>query len=417
MKYKLSQFARISIRGNRAIISSIKTGLSTKISKECWEIMQQWLNLGLTEKEFFAAFEDEGDREYFQGLVTILRDNQLIVPSDLEEKWEMKSISVEVTHRCNLACRHCAVSAGTIREQEYHNFDRLIELLDRVIQLQPREIVITGGEPLVRADIIPVLEHLKENYSGYLTLMTNATLITKENVRKYLPYFYSWNISVDGVNEETCAAIRGKGVFAKVISAIHLLQSEGIENISLSMVETSGNEAYVEDFFALCKKLNVFPMVREYAEEGRGKLNSDQLKPHEEKKSLEEALAEAREIGNSNMPRESCYHCGAGQNEFHIDYRGDVYPCGPLTYPEFKICNVLEQADFVQYMRTGAYKSSDGYRNLDFYTPDNFPRCKDCPNNLFCWRCLSETLLICKQPDRLEKWCQYSQLELMHLWK
>lgn len=417
MKYKFSQFSRTSINGNRVIISSIKTGLSTKTSTECYEILDQWINLGLSDDEFFTAFEDEGDKEYFEGLVAILKENQLIVPVDLEEEWGIRSISVEVTHRCNLACRHCAVSAGTIREPEYLSFENLIELLDRVALLQPKEIVITGGEPLVRTDILDVLEHLKQHYSGVITLMTNATLLTKENVKKYLPYFNSWNISIDGVDEETCSAIRGKGVFDKVIAAIHLLQSEGVENISLSMVETSESQAYVEEFFALCKKLNVFPMVREYAEEGRGKLNSSKLKPHEEKKSFEEALAEARKIGNSNAKREACYHCGAGQNEFHIDFKGDVYPCGPLTYPEFKICNVLDQEDFAQYMLTGEYQSSAGYRNISFYTPDNLPKCKDCPNKLFCWGCLYETQMIYKRPATLEKWCQYNKLEFMYLWK
>lgn len=86
MKYKFSQFSRTSINGDRAIISNIKTGLSTKTSKECYEILDQWINLGLSEDDFFAAFEDAGDKEYFEGLVGILKENQLIVPVDLEEK-------------------------------------------------------------------------------------------------------------------------------------------------------------------------------------------------------------------------------------------------------------------------------------------------------------------------------------------
>ena len=203
MKYKFSQFSRTSINGNRAIISNIKTGLSTKTSKECYEILEQWINLGLSEDEFFAAFEDEGDKEYFEGLVTILKENQLIVPADLEEEWGIRSISVEVTHRCNLACRHCAVSAGTIREPEYLSFENLIELLDRVALLQPKEIVITGGEPLVRTDIVDILEYLKQHYSGVVTLMTNATLLNKENVKKFS--IYAWFSAVSTMDKEMCS--------------------------------------------------------------------------------------------------------------------------------------------------------------------------------------------------------------------
>lgn len=417
MVYKFSDFIRISNNMNQVIVSNIKTGISTKITQECYDILEQWLALGLEECEFFNAFEDAEDRRYFEDLLKILKDNQLIVARDLKEEWEIKSVNVEVTHRCNLFCKHCAVSAGTIQDPEYISTEKLIELFNRVIQMNPIEIVITGGEPLVRTDFLDVLDYLKRNYEGILTLMTNATLITKDNIKQYIPYFNSWNISIDGVNESTCACIRGSGVFEKVISTIKLLKSEGVKNISLSMVETSENQEYIEDFFSLCKKLDVFPMLREYTEEGRGKTNSKKLKPIEKKKSIQEAFEEAQEIGNSKIEREACYHCGAGQNEFHIDYKGDLYPCGPLTYPEFKICNVLEQPDFSQYILSGAYKTSEGYKNISFYTPDNLPKCKDCPNKLFCWGCLYDIQLIYKSTETFEKWCKYSKLELMHLWK
>lgn len=47
--------------------------------------------------------------------------------------------------------------------------------------------------------------------------MTNGTLINEENASKLAKQFFSIDISLDGVDEENCAKIRGKHVFGKVI--------------------------------------------------------------------------------------------------------------------------------------------------------------------------------------------------------
>ena len=48
--------------------------------------------------------------------------------------------------------------------------------------------------------------------------MTNGTLITPKNVKEIVSQIDSIDISLDGADEESCAVIRGKGVFEKVVS-------------------------------------------------------------------------------------------------------------------------------------------------------------------------------------------------------
>ena len=52
--------------------------------------------------------------------------------------------------------------------------------------------------------------------------MTNGTLITPKNVKEIVSQIDSIDISLDGADEESCAVIRGKGVFEKVVSSIKL---------------------------------------------------------------------------------------------------------------------------------------------------------------------------------------------------
>lgn len=50
--------------------------------------------------------------------------------------------------------------------------------------------------------------------------MTNGTLIIPKNVEEIVSQIDSLDISLDGADEESCAVIRGKGVFEKVVSSI-----------------------------------------------------------------------------------------------------------------------------------------------------------------------------------------------------
>ena len=67
-------------------------------------------------------------------------------------------------------------------------------------------------------------DYLGEHYKGEKALMTNATLIGSKNIDCIIRNYTSLDISMDGVDEATCATIRGKGVYASVIKAIREFQ-------------------------------------------------------------------------------------------------------------------------------------------------------------------------------------------------
>ena len=100
-------------------------------------------------------------------------------------------------------CRHCCVNAE--RETDYEMpFDDLVMALNRIINWKPKQISLTGGEPLVRKDIFDILEYLNKKFNGRVTLSTNGTLINEENVGVLIRYLDQIDISIDGVDEATC---------------------------------------------------------------------------------------------------------------------------------------------------------------------------------------------------------------------
>ena len=68
-----------------------------------------------------------------------------------------------------------------------------------------------------------LLEFIRKNYSGEVTISTNGTLIDLNNVKIITECVDKVDISLDGYNGETVSGIRGEGVFEKVIENIKLL--------------------------------------------------------------------------------------------------------------------------------------------------------------------------------------------------
>ena len=69
----------------------------------------------------------------------------------------------EVTRRCPLACKHCRAGAANVRYEHELTTDecrRVIDSLDRTM------IIWTGGEPMLRPDILDLLRHKKEHVKG-----------------------------------------------------------------------------------------------------------------------------------------------------------------------------------------------------------------------------------------------------------
>ena len=146
-----------------------------------------------------------------------------------------------------------------------------------ILCYNPTSIILTGGEPMIRDDFIELIDWLKNQYKGKIFLMTNGTLINNANVKKIVNTFSQIDISIDGIDDETCEKIRGKGVYDKVVKAVQLLQHNNFHKISLSMVDTHITHKYIREFYKLNEKLNTHPIIRSFSAVGRGEKNKHQL--------------------------------------------------------------------------------------------------------------------------------------------
>lgn len=258
---------------NRVIIANRWNGQWMKISKECFDIILEILKKDAKEIAWEDIFADDDDMEYIRKVFNNLIDMDILKK---EEDYFIESVYISLTHKCNLRCIHCSVNAG-IEESDILDTDEIKNVIHKLENSKVKTIIFTGGEPLVRNDIFDILKYARRSFSGKIVLMTNGTLINKDNVKELTTNLNAIDISIDGVDESTCSIIRGSGVFDKVMQAVELLHNNSFFNIALSMVSSIENNKNLETFYALNKKLETKAVVRVFCERGRGKLSKDKF--------------------------------------------------------------------------------------------------------------------------------------------
>ncbi len=131
-------------------------------------------------------------------------------------------ISIGITKKCNLRCKHCLSSAGEPDNNEL-NLQEWMRLIDQISIAGTKFITIGGGEPLLRSDLFEIIRYA--NSKDILTsIVTNGTLLTEEIAKKLNELKLDViHISLDGL-EKNHDYIRGIGSFTRVIEGIKILR-------------------------------------------------------------------------------------------------------------------------------------------------------------------------------------------------
>lgn len=392
-----------NIRNGKVILYNKEKKRHVKLSEEVYEYIRLAEKNKWTVKEFVDCFKKDEDKKYVNTLIGIMINNEVILGNTLQQN-RFKDIHLSLTNRCNLSCKHCISSCGP-KEDDYLDTNEIIRLIDNIRHLNVRSLILTGGEPLVRADFTKIVEHIKEVLPVQtLGLSTNATLINDENIDFIVSNFDKVDISIDGVDENTCSKIRGKGVFEKVIKVIHELHSRDFYRISISMVFSEKNYEMSKEFKMLNERLHTTPIERYFVPSGRGLVNRDIFS--DEDSTLPLLIPKTYEINsheNKSSKIGSC-SCNACIEQVFIDHKGDIYPCPSLIYEEYLIGSIFDE-DVVASLRDNSLRENTGFENLKKLYPFNFKKCKDCDVNIFCLKCPANLNTVKDNDKELDRWC------------
>lgn len=143
-----------------------------------------------------------------------------------KSKCELQQLFWECTLRCNLACIHCGSDCNSEVGNSDMPLDDFLKVLDEILQeFCPRNILVvtTGGEPLLRKDIIHCGEEITKR--GYQWgMVTNALLLDEYSLTSLIDAgLKTISVSMDGFEDDHNWMRGNNGSFAAVVRAIKAL--------------------------------------------------------------------------------------------------------------------------------------------------------------------------------------------------
>ena len=148
---------------------------------------------------------------------------------------------------CNIECTHCFISSSP--RNRSHGMLPLADVERRLAEARPlgvKEYYFTGGEPFMNRDMLAILAATLQQ--GPATVLTNGMLLRPEVCRRLRELFdaseYSLDIrvSLDGFDAESHDAIRGKGVWEKVMIGLRNLADAGLNPVITVTAAAEGVE-------------------------------------------------------------------------------------------------------------------------------------------------------------------------------
>ncbi len=131
--------------------------------------------------------------------------------------------------RCNLTCKHCySISADKDFPGELSTAE-VFAVMDDLKRFRVPVLILSGGEPLLRADIFDIATRAK-SMGFYVGLSSNGTLIDAGNIERIAAVGFDYvGVSLDGIAQTHDTFRRMDGAFDKSMHGIRLCKERGIK--------------------------------------------------------------------------------------------------------------------------------------------------------------------------------------------
>ncbi len=211
----------------------------------------------------------------------------------------LQLVAWEITRSCNLFCAHCRGSSTYSDYEDELSTEECFRLIDEILEVGRPIIILTGGEPLVRPDVLQIAKYAV-NKGLRVVMGTNGTLITHEMATKLKDVPISrLAISVDFPVANLQDDFRGQtGAFEAAMAGIASAHQAGIP-VQINSTITKLNVHYLEELLSLSLKAGAVafhPFL--LVPTGRGKsLQSVELSPEQYEEVLNWIYDKQLELG------------------------------------------------------------------------------------------------------------------------
>ena len=166
-------------------------------------------------------------------------------------------LRISVTDRCNLRCVYCMPAEGIklISHKEILSYDEIFEVAKVAVSLGVDKIRITGGEPLVRKDIVDLVRMIGTLGLKDFGMTTNGIYLKKYAQQLKDAGLHRVNISLDTTDPERYRQITRLGDINRVYEGIEAAKKAGLTPIKINcVIKKSKDEPDAQLVTKFCKE-------------------------------------------------------------------------------------------------------------------------------------------------------------------
>lgn len=168
---------------------------------------------------------------------------------------------ISLTDRCNLNCRYCRDEAGVeiVSHSELLRLEDIISIIKKLVDKGIEKVRLTGGEPLLRKNVVYLVEQLaKIKNLKDISMTTNGILLPKYAQSLHDAGLKRINISLDTLNAKKYRYITRGGKLSDVLIGIKTSKKVGFKPIKINTVLINGfNDNEKEAIKQFCKEFGL----------------------------------------------------------------------------------------------------------------------------------------------------------------
>ncbi len=168
---------------------------------------------------------------------------------------KIEYLRLSLTERCTLKCTYCRASEGICPKKNELSADEFLRIVRATATLGIRKVRLTGGEPMLRRDLMDIVSGIRAiDGIEEIAMTTNAQHLPGQSAALKQAGLDRLNISLDSLKPERYKAITGGGSLKRVLTGIDEALSAGFVPVKLNAVLLRGvNDDEADDFIALTK--------------------------------------------------------------------------------------------------------------------------------------------------------------------
>ena len=175
----------------------------------------------------------------------------------MKDQWgrDITYLRLSVTERCQLNCAYCRGYRQQAEQREL-TAEEFARIVGTMAELGVKKVRLTGGEPLLRQDILIIVSKLRAiNGIEEITLTTNGQLLPGKARLLKEAGLTRINISMDSLDENRYRSITGGGELAAVLAGIQEAIDFSLTPLKINVVLMRGiNEEEIDAFIGLTRE-------------------------------------------------------------------------------------------------------------------------------------------------------------------